>query len=180
MKETWEMAFAKLIEHEGGFTDDPRDPGNSLPDGRPGCTNLGVTQKAWEEYVGHQVTHDDMKQLTRESVKPFYKKHYWDVLKADELPLGIDYMVFDMGVNSGWPKAAMTLQQAVGAKPDGAIGPKTIEAVKSLDAEKLIDDFSEKRLDFMRNLSTWPVHGKGWERRVDEVAEMATKLSQTS
>ena len=100
MKQTWGMAFNQLLEHEAGFTDDPRDPGNHMRDGRPGCTNLGVTQQAWEDYVGRPVTHDDMKQLTRESVEPFYKKKYWDAIRADDLPMGVDYMVFDVSVNS--------------------------------------------------------------------------------
>jgi lysozyme family protein len=177
MKETWPKAFDKLLEHEAGFTDDPRDPGNSLPDGRPGCTNLGVTQKAWEDYVKRQVTHDEMKQLTRESVEPFYKGQYWDVLRADELPFGVDYAVFDMGVNSGWPRAAMLLQECVGANPDGKIGPATLAAVAAVPATDLIKQYSQKRLEYMKTLKNWPVHGKGWESRVNEVAALANSMA---
>ena len=178
MKSTSTLAFDALMESEGGFTDDIRDPGNFLPDGRPGCTNLGVTQRAWENFIGRQVTHDEMRALTPEQVKPFYKQKYWDVIKADDLPGGIDYMVFDTCVNSGPGRAARLLQQCVGTTPDGSIGPATLAAVTNANLEKLIDDYSAARLDYMQSLNGWPVYGKGWERRVKEVAELADSLSQ--
>lgn len=180
MKQTWDIAFEHLLISEGGFTDDPRDPGNSLPDGRPGSTNLGVTQKVWEEHVGHKVTHEDMKALTREDVEPLYKDKYWNSIKGDDLPIGIDYMVFDMGVNSGPAKAARTLQEAVGVKPDGLIGPMTLRAVDFIDSEKLIKDYSDRRLGYMMSLKGWETYGKGWERRVDEVAELSTEMAKSS
>jgi lysozyme family protein len=178
MKSTWALAFAELMKSEGGFTDDTRDPGNYLSDGRPGCTNLGVTQRAWENYIGRQVTHDEMRALTPETVNEFYKQKYWDAIKADDLPSGIDYMVFDTCVNSGPSKAARLLQECVGAKPDGAIGPATLAAVTNANLDKLIDDYSEARLNYMQSLTGWPVYGRGWERRVNEVAELADTLSQ--
>ena len=176
MKENWDFAFGKLIGHEGGFTDDERDPGNSLPDGRKGSTNLGVTQKVWEEYVGHKVTHDDMRALTPVTVKPFYKALYWDKVRADDLPHGVDYVVFDTCVNSGPGRAAMMLQEAVGAKPDGAIGPMTLSAVRSQPSDVLVKDYCKRRLAFMKALPKWPTYGEGWERRVKEVEAMALKL----
>jgi lysozyme family protein len=178
MKETWAMAFKKLIEHEGGFTSDPRDPGNKLPDGRPGSTNLGVTQKVWEDYVGQQVTHEEMKALTKADVEPLYKKQYWDSIRGDLLPRGVDYVVFDMSVNSGPGRAAMTLQSCIGVKADGIIGPATLAAVSNANLHELIESFSEKRLEFMEKLPEWPIYGNGWERRVNEVAELAENLTQ--
>ena len=177
MKETWALAFDKLMEHEGGFTDDPRDPGNKLPDGRPGCTNLGVTQAEWEKHVGRQVTHDEMRALTPDDVNPFYKARYWDIIKADSLPAGVDYMVFDMCVNSGPGKAAMTLQSCVGAKPDGAIGPATLASISNANVDELIDAFSEKRLDYMKSLHNWETYKGGWERRVKEVEALADNIA---
>lgn len=178
MKSTWTIAFKELLQSEGGFTDDVRDPGNYLSDGRPGCTNLGVTQAAWEVFIGHKVTHEDMKALTPETVEPFYKKKYWDCIAGDSLPLGVDYMVFDMAVNSGPAKAARTLQACVKANQDGHIGPATLASVSDADLEKLIEEYSESRLNFMRGLTGWPIYGKGWERRVNEVADLAEKLTQ--
>lgn len=178
MKSTWNLAFEHLLQSEGGFTDDPRDPGNKLPDGRPGSTNLGVTQAVWEQHIGRQVTHDEMKALTPDDVSPLYKKKYWDSIRGDDLPAGIDYLVFDMAVNSGPARAARTLQQCVNSTPDGVIGPATLVAVSNANLEKLIDDYSEARLNFMRSLTSWPTFGKGWERRVHEVADLADALTQ--
>jgi lysozyme family protein len=176
MKENWDFAYTKLIGHEGGFTDDERDPGNKLPDGRKGCTNLGVTQRAWEDYINRQVTHDDMRALTPVLVKPFYKTLYWDKVRADDLPHGVDYAVFDTCVNSGPGRAALLLQEAVDAKPDGAIGPMTLNAVRSHNKELLIKDYCKRRLAFMEALPTWKTYGAGWESRVKEVEAMALKL----
>ena len=176
MKETWDFAYTSLMEDEGGFTDDLRDPGNKLPDGRPGCTNLGVTQAAWEAYIGRQVTHDEMRALTPETVKPFYKVLYWDKVRADDLPAGVDYAVFDMCVNSGFGRAAMLLQECVNAKPDGAVGPKTLDAVRSHHGELLLKDYSKRRLAFMQSLPQWKFYGVGWETRVKEVEKESLAL----
>ncbi len=91
MKHNWQQAFEQMLASEGGFSDDERDNGNKLPDGRKGSTMLGVTQYNWEQHVGHQVTHDDMRKLTAVDVEPLYKKKYWDVVQGDKLPNGIDY-----------------------------------------------------------------------------------------
>jgi lysozyme family protein len=96
MQSNWEQAFKQMLASEGGFTDDERDKGNKLPDGRKGSTMLGVTQFNWENHIGHQVTHEQMRKLTAADVEPLYKKKYWDVVRADELPSGIDYLVFDV------------------------------------------------------------------------------------
>ena len=90
MISNWDQAFKQMLASEGGFTDDERDNGNKLPDGRKGSTMLGVTQFNWEQHVGHEVTHDQMRKLTPADVEPLYKKKYWDVVRADELPSGID------------------------------------------------------------------------------------------
>ena len=176
MKSTWALAFEHLLESEGGFTDDPLDNGNKLPDGRLGCTNLGITQAVWEQHVKRQVTHEEMKALTPDDVNPLYKKQYWDSVRGDDLPLGIDYLVFDMAVNSGPGRAVMTLQKCVGAKPDGVIGPATLSAVSNANLDKLIDDYTAARLEFMKSLPSWGRFGVGWERRVKEVAELSESL----
>lgn len=177
MNKNWDFAFKQMIAHEGGFTDDERDPGNQLPDGRKGCTNLGVTQKAWEGYIGRQVTHDEMKALTPDLVNGFYKRRYWDAVKADDLPSGVDYIVFDTCVNSGPGRAAKLLQEAVGANPDGAIGRMTLQAVEAQPVDQLIKDLCARRLAYMKSLPTWQTYGRGWERRVIESEQLALKIA---
>ena len=168
MKENLIKALKAVLKHEGGFTDDERDPGNRLPDGRKGSTMLGVTQMNWENYVGHPVTHDDMKALTPELVAPFYKAKYWDKVKGDDLPSGVDYVVFDAAVNSGPGRAAKWLQACVGVEQDGGIGPKTLAAVKAFEGD-LIGDYNKRRLSFLTDLPHWGTFGKGWSRRIASV-----------
>ena len=176
MNKNWQQAFEQMLKSEGGFTDDPRDPGNHLPDGRAGSTMLGVTQYNWEQHVGHQVTHDDMRKLTPATVEPLYKKKYWDVVRADELPSGIDYMVFDMGVNAGPGRAIKLLQTSVHVPADGGFGPITMAAVQAADPVELIEKFSMWKESFYRSLDSFPVYGTGWLNRVAAVKLKASSM----
>jgi lysozyme family protein len=176
MISNWDQAFKQMLASEGGFTDDERDNGNKLPDGRKGSTMLGVTQYNWEQYVGHQVTHDDMRKLTAVDVEPLYKKKYWDVVRADELPSGIDYLVFDMGVNAGPGRSIKLLQAAVGTTPDGGLGPVTLAAVLAADPVVLIEKFSQEKEAFYRGLEKFTVYGEGWLNRVAAVKVKASSM----
>lgn len=169
MKENFDKAFAKLIRHEGGFVDHPADPGRA--------TNLGVTQRVWEEWVGHPVDEKTMRGLTPEMVKPLYKRKYWDKVCGDDLPAGVDYCVFDAAVNSGPGRAIKWLQQAVGTTQDGALGPKTLAAVKAADPQLLVVGYNAIRLAFLQDLPTWDTFGRGWGRRVAEVKQDASEMS---
>lgn len=167
MKSNFDKALAAVLVHEGGFVNNPKDPG--------GMTNLGCTKATWEEYCGHPVNERTMRALTPGDVAPLYKRKYWDKICGDDLPDGVDYVVFDCAINSGPGRAAKFLQSCVGVEPDGGIGPKTLAAVKAFDAKQLVQDYSKRRLSFMMDLPTWATFGKGWSRRVNEVE--ATGLS---
>ena len=161
MKENFESCLKSVLHHEGGYVNHPSDPG--------GMTNLGVTKRVWEEWVGHEVDEKTMRALTPEIVGPMYKAKYWDKVKGDDLPAGVDYCVFDAAINSGPGRAAKWLQAAVGVDPDGGIGPKTLQAVASMDANELVSAYNDRRLSFLHDLPTWNTFGKGWARRVAEV-----------
>ena len=161
MKENFETCLKSVLHHEGGYVNHPADPG--------GMTNLGVTKRVWEEWVGHEVDEKTMRALTPEIVGPMYKAKYWDKVKGDDLPAGVDYCVFDAAINSGPGRAAKWLQAAVGVDPDGGIGPKTLQAVAGMDANELVSAYNDRRLSFLHDLPTWPTFGKGWARRVAEV-----------
>lgn len=169
MKNNFDAAFAKLLKHEGTFSNHPSDPG--------GMTNLGVTKAVWEEWLGHPVDEKTMRGLTPEMVKPLYKRKYWDKVCGDDLPAGVDYCVFDAAVNSGPGRAIKWLQQAVGATQDGALGPKTLAAVKAADARLLVEGYNATRLAFLKDLPTWNTFGKGWDRRVAEVKYDAATMT---
>ena len=168
MKDNWETAFEKVLAHEGGYVNDPRDPG--------GRTNLGVTQRAWEAYVGYPVDEEFMRKLTPNIVKPFYKAMYWDKIKGDQLPSGVDYAAYDLAVNSGVGRAAKYLQELVGVTADGSIGPASLAAIAKYDPRELLMQLCEKRLEFLQRLPTYQTFGKGWSRRVAEVKLAASEM----
>jgi len=169
MKENWDACFAMVLKHEGGFVNHPKDPG--------GMTNLGVTRTNWELYLDHDVTEADMRALTPEMVKPFYKKNYWDRIRGDELPSGVDYAAYDLAVNSGTSRAAKYLQRIAGVTEDGVIGPQSLKAIQKCDAESAVDALCTMRLDFLKNLNTFDTFGKGWTIRVNDVMAKATEMA---
>ena len=170
MNGNFDRCLEKLLAHEGGFVHHEKDPG--------GMTNLGVTQRVWEEWVGHAVSEKEMRKLTPLMVAPLYKRKYWDACHADGLISGVDYCVFDVAVNSGVGRAIKLLQSCVGATPDGGYGSITNALVKKAEQEpvKLIEGYCAKRLEFLQSLKTFPVFGKGWTRRVEEVKDNALKM----
>tara|TARA_Y100000004_G_scaffold195630_1_gene263190 strand:+ start:5904 stop:6413 length:510 start_codon:yes stop_codon:yes gene_type:complete len=168
MKDNFHDSLIMLLKHEGGFVNHPRDPG--------GMTNLGVTKKVYEEWMGREVTEQEMRDLQPKDVRDLYKKNYWDRCKCDDLPSGLDFAVFDWAVNSGTGRASKGVQKACGAEPDGAIGPKTLALVEGQNTEYMIEKFGEIRQKFYESLSTFDTFGKGWTRRNKETTEQALKM----
>lgn len=170
MRSNFANCMKHLLIHEGGFVNHPSDPG--------GITNLGVTKAAWEAYVGHEVTEQDMRSLTPELVEPFYKARYWDVCRCDELQSGLDYLIFDIAVNSGCGRAAKFLQEELGVGADGSIGSRTLAAYRLRlgDTVQLINNIAGRRDAFWKALKTYMVFGKGWSRRGNEVRETALSM----
>ena len=167
-QENWIKSLETILHHEGGYVNHPKDPG--------GETNLGVTKRVYEDFGGTK----DMKDLTREDVEPIYKKNYWDRVKGDDLPAGLDLCVFDFGVNAGTGRAAKYLQTLIGTVADGGIGPNTL---KTLDAyvnengiKTTIENYQAERQKYYESLSTFDTFGKGWTRRVTETTELALKM----
>ena len=131
MKDNFHDSLIMLLKHEGGFVNHPRDPG--------GMTNLGVTKKVYEEWMGREVSEQEMRDLQPKDVRDLYKKNYWDRCKCDDLPSGLDFAVFDWAVNSGTGRSSKGVQKACGAEPDGAIGPKTLALVKGQNTQYMIE-----------------------------------------
>ena len=172
MTNNFDIVLKLVLKEEGGFSNDPRDPG--------GMTNLGVTQRVWEAYVGHEVTEAIMRSLTTTDVAPLYRQNYWNRVHGDELPLGVDYAVMDFAVNSGTSRAAKTLQQACGVEQDGSIGPQTMQAVNSADPITLIDAICDQRLAFLQALPSFVTFGNGWSGRVARVKAASEQMQQGS
>jgi len=167
MASNFQECLDLVLKSEGGWVNHPSDPG--------GETNLGVTKRVWEEYVGHPV--ESLKKLTKDDVAPLYELKYWRPCYCEVLPRGLDFVVFSMGVNAGPGRSVKLLQQSIGCVPDGVIGPRTRELISSSNGSTLIAKFSETRREYYRALKTFPIFGKGWLNRVDH--EEAEALNMT-
>ena len=170
MKDNFDAALAAVLKHEGGWADHPADPG--------GATMKGVTLKTYSDWLGRPASKEELRNIPDDHLKTIYKTRYWDAVRGDDLPSGLDHAVFDLAVNSGPGRAVRMLQSAVGATPDGALGPKTLAAVKAQDTVTLIDTYQRNRQRFLEALPTFATFGKGWTRRVNEVGEAAKQLAQ--
>lgn len=173
LTEDFQHCFAETLSHEGGFVNHPLDPG--------GMTNLGVTRKTWAAWTGRkvsEVSEAEMRSLTPERVVTVYHQNYWQAVRGDDLPRGVNMMVFDIAVNSGPKRAILMLQKGINSLKgsrvkvavDGAIGPKTIAAARSADSVDLIKAIANSRLWFYIDLSTFKTFGKGWMVRLLDVA----------
>jgi lysozyme family protein len=146
----FDQSFEALLGHEGGYVNDPRDPG--------GETKFGISK--------HQYPGEDIANMTVERAKQIYFKDYWGPAGCDAVPEQVKFDLFDMAVNSGVKPAIRTLQYAVGETPDGVLGPRTLQAVQSMPSTRLLARFNGERLQFMTSLPTWTTFGKGWARRI--------------
>lgn len=146
--------FDKLIDrvlsHEGGYSNDPQDPG--------GETQWGISKRAHPDV--------NIKALTRNQAIDIYRADYWDKIKGDQLPAGIAFQVLDAAVNHGVRVASRWLQASVGVTADGIIGPATLEAVRRADAAETVLLFNATRLEFYTDVTTFARFGRGWVRRV--------------
>jgi len=169
MKQNFEQSLKMLLHHEGGYVWHPEDPG--------GETNLGVTRAVYEQWVGRQVMDGEMKRLTVADVAPIYKTNYWDRIRGDDLPSGLDFAAFDWAVNSGTGRPARVIQKYISAKQDGAIGPKTLALVAENDPSNMIQYLYEQRQKFYERLKTFDTFGKGWTRRNQETLKAAMEMA---
>lgn len=170
MESNYKPSLDLVLQHEGGYVNDPQDPG--------GATNKGVTQAVYDAWRRAQgLPSRSVASIGDAEVGSIYKNNYWDRVMGDELPSGVDYSVFDFAVNSGVNRAARYLQRAVGVADDGKIGPKTLAAVKVKDPQSIIDAICEDRLTFLQHLPTFPRFGGGWTRRVAEVEAKSKEMA---
>lgn len=144
------IAMWRLRKNEGGYVDNPSDPG--------GATNTGLSQRSYPTL--------DIKSLTDAQIDAIYYRDYWTTAHAPDMPSALGYQVFDFGVNSDPPVAIKHLQTVLGVTADGVWGPTTQAAAKAAPLLKTIVELSSARLDFLRSLSTWPTFGKGWSGRI--------------
>jgi lysozyme family protein len=166
---TYNAALARLLAHEGGYTNHPADPG--------GPTNFGITIHDYRRYVKPNATAADVRAMRVEEAKAIYRCKYWSAMRCDELPAGLDYAVFDYAVNSGTGRVPKVLARLLGAPVDGRMSDGLMAALRRRDASAMIGALCDERLAFLRQLKTWPVFGGGWSRRVAEVRSAALAMA---
>jgi lysozyme family protein len=170
---SYDEALRRLLVHEGGYSNHPSDPG--------GPTNWGITIHDYRKYVKPNATAADVRGMPVEVAKRIYRSKYWNAMRCDELPAGVDYAVFDYGVNSGIGRAGKVLRRLVGlAGNSGAVTDEVIAAVRRRQPRPLVEAICDERLAFLRRLRTWPVFGNGWGRRVREVRAAALVMAGKS
>jgi lysozyme family protein len=158
-----------VFREEGGYTNDPNDPG--------GPTNFGITIEDLRQWRGTAVTADDVKSMTKSEAQEIYRSKYWNPMQCDDLPNGIDMEVFDFGVNVGLREAVKTLQSVVGVTSDGSVGPITLSAAKAANRQTTIQSYSARRLNYYRALPGWPHFGAGWTNRTNAVEQVALNMA---
>lgn len=165
----FEACLKHVLGYEGYYSNDPHDPG--------GATMRGITQRvydAWRERQGKP--RQAVKDIAKDEIEAIYRANYWAVIRADELPVGLDLCVFDFAVNSGPARAARHLQAVLGARVDGHIGDVTLDAARRADVVKAIGDLSASRAKFLRGLKTFWRFGRGWTARVHGTKAAALAL----
>lgn len=150
MTMNFDIAFSKLIGHEGGYVNNPKDPG--------GETKFGISKRSYPNL--------DIADLTLDDAKAIYKRDYWDRAQCDRLHPDLAFQLFDGAVNSGIENSIRWLQEAAGVAVDGVVGPLTLRRVGDMDTSIIVARYNGVRLKFMTSLSTWDVFGRGWARRI--------------
>lgn len=161
MADTFDTCLAFTLREEGGYVDDPADPG--------GATNMGITLATYRDWSDDpDLGSVQVQDMTERTAKAIYRSLYWNPLRADALPAGVDLSVFDMGVNAGNWRSARLLQRALGFtgdEVDGCIGPETLGAAAKFDPRALVNDLTERQAQFYRSLNDFDTFGAGWLNR---------------
>ena len=166
----FEACLPVILASEGGFVDDPADPG--------GATNLGVTRATLSRWLGRPATLADIEGLTPARVAPLYRARYWNPAHAGDCPAGVDLMVFDEAVNQGVGRALASLQSALCVTADGAFGPATQAALgAAMDPAQLIRAIAANREAHYRALPTFTRFGRGWLARLHRTTDLALGMA---
>jgi lysozyme family protein len=166
MKQNFAASLAAVLKHEGGYSNHPKDPG--------GATNFGITQRIYDAWRSNShKSQQSVKAITKDEVETIYYQQYWIMVRGDQLPTGVDYCLFDYAVNSGPSRALKDLQKQLGVKIDGIPGNVTLAAIAAADPVKLVNDLCDRRLAFLKGLSTYSTFGRGWSARVSGVRSIA-------
>lgn len=158
----FDLAFERVVGHEGLFTADPDDRGNwtsgVIRQGRLKGTRYGISAMGYPDL--------DIANLTIEQAKAIYRRDFWNPTQAGQYGAALAYQLFDIAVNNGNDNATRMLQRAAGVADDGQVGKLTLAAIKAMSTSDAIMRLNAERLLFITQLPTWPTYGRGWANRV--------------
>lgn len=171
MLASYDASLTRLLKDEGGYTDHPSDPG--------GPTNFGITLSDARRYWKGNATADDVRALPQSVARKIYREQYWNVLRCDDLPAGVDYAVFDYGVNSGVGRAGKVLRRVLKLSDRSSVVTDDVIAAASEHAARdVVIAICAERLAFLKSLKTFPVFGRGWTARVNGVRAAALAMAE--
>lgn len=174
MDDNFDFAFGQVVGHEGGFTDDRNDRGNwttgRIGSGELKGTKYGISAMAYPDL--------DIRNMTLELAKDIYRDDYWNRVRGDSLPDGVDLFIFDAAVNQGVRDAIKFLQHGARVTVDGIIGPQTMSGVNVTDPLDLLAEAAARRMNDYMNLgdSLTDRYGLGWSRRLIDVTLTAYQM----
>lgn len=158
----FDLVFDRVFGHEGGYTANPKDPGNWTG----GDINVGELKGTKFGIAANTYPSLDIKNLTSDQAKAIYFEDWWNALGMERFSSAMQFQMFDAAFNHGMGNASKIYQRAVGAHPDGIIGSKTLAASRAMSENDRLFRFLGYRLKFYANLSTFKDFGKGWTLRV--------------
>lgn len=165
----FDACLAMVLGFEGGYCDNPADPG--------GATNMGITQATLARSRGRPVTKAEVMALSRNETGDIYRKMYWNTILGDALPEGVDLAMFDMAVNSSPNRAIRALRDALGLAAGGGMDARVLAAAANADAARLAGAICQRRLTFLQHLAIFANFGRGWSKRVEAIEIAALALA---
>lgn len=147
---SFDLFIERVLGHEGGYVNDPRDPG--------GETQWGIAKRSYPNV--------NIRTLTRPQAIEIYRRDFWQRVHGDDLPAEFSFQALDAAVNHGIGNAVRWMQRAAGVADDGVFGAVTLAAVKARDPADLALLFNAERIEFFCKLTTFATFGRGWMRRV--------------
>lgn len=165
----FDLCLTETLKWEGEWSNHPKDPG--------GPTMRGVIQRVYDAYrKGKGLPTQTVRKITDAELSEIYRNNYWNAVRGDELPAGVDLCVFDFGVNSGPSRSIRYLQGVLGVTADGNLGPVTMQAIAEADADDVIRRMMAARRGFLRQIRTFSTFGRGWLRRCDGIEKAALAM----
>jgi lysozyme family protein len=156
MQQNFAACMTFMLQAEGGFVDNPDDPG--------GATNEGITLATLQRHFPND-TVADLKAMSDATRDDIYRRDYWNAVAGDALPSGVDLTVFDFGVNAGPRRSVRMMQEAIGVDADGQVGPITLARLGQMGASGVITRLGQMQAAYYRAEDDFDEFGKGWLAR---------------